>query len=413
MVISFISTRVKQLSSRLVVCSILAAASLVSGACKSGYPVSAKQGGAGEAIPPREVKVARVAEMPMERAVTVSGALAAMDEATLAVKVPGRVRSITIDLGSVVRQGQLIASLEPKDYELRLQQAEAALAQARARIGLGPGGNSEQIDPEQTGTVRQARAMLDEAQLKRDRSSKLLQQGVISRAELDAVEAEYKVALSRLQDAVEEIRNRQAVVMQRVSEVEIARKQLADTNVYAAFDGVVQEKHVSFGEYLAGGAPVATIVRMNPLRLRAEVPERESRNVRVGMQVRVTVEGDSSVHTGRIARLSPSIGSENRMLIVEAEVINSGLLRPGSFARANIVTDSSSLTAAVPANSIVTFAGIEKVLIVQDGKAVEKPITTGRRTAEWVEVLSGVNVGDTLVVDPGNLQSGQAVQVSE
>ncbi len=397
----------------MVICSVLMAAGLLSAACKSGYPVSAKQGGPGEAIPPREVKVARVAEMPMERAVTVSGALAALDEATLAVKVPGRVRSITIDLGSVVRQGQLIASLEPKDYELRLQQAEAALAQARARIGLGPGGNSEQIDPEQTGTVRQARAMLDEVQLKRDRSTKLLQQGVISRAELDAVEAEYKVALSRLQDAVEEIRNRQAVVMQRVSEVEIARKQLADTNVYAAFDGVVQEKHVSFGEYLAGGAPVATIVRMNPLRLRAEVPERESRNVRVGMQVRVTVEGDSNVHSGRIARLSPSIGSENRMLIVEAEVINSGLLRPGSFARANIVTDSSSLTVAVPANSIVTFAGIEKVLTVQDGKAVEKLITTGRRTAEWVEILSGVNVGDAVVVDPGNLQSGQAVQVSE
>jgi multidrug efflux pump subunit AcrA (membrane-fusion protein) len=71
------------------------------------------------------------------------------------------------------------------------------------------------------------------------------------------------------------------------------------------------------------------------------------------------------------------------------------------------------MTVTVPTNAIVTFAGIEKVILVQNGKAVEKPITTGRRNNEWTEIVAGLNVGDQVVVDPGNLQSGQAVQVVE
>ena len=76
-----------------------------------------------------------VAEKPMERSTVALGSLAAFDQATVSVKVPGRLRSISVDLGSVVQQGQLIAQIDPQDYQLRVQQAEAALAQARARLG--------------------------------------------------------------------------------------------------------------------------------------------------------------------------------------------------------------------------------------------------------------------------------------
>jgi RND family efflux transporter MFP subunit len=407
----FASLAVRGTLRRLAACALVAGAALFLSACKSGYPVSARQGG--ETKEAREIRIARVTEMPFERAVTVTGTLAAFDKATISAKVAGRVRVINVDLGSVVRQGQAIAELETRDAQLRLQQAEAALAQARARLGLAPDGSDDSVDLEQTATVRQARAVLEEASLKRDRAIRLLQQGIVSRAELDAAEAEFKIAQSRHQDAVEEIRNRQAVLVQRRSEVEIARQQLTDMSIRAPFEGVVEERIANRGEYLAVGSPIATIVRMNPLRLRAEVPERESRSVRAGQQVRVTVEGETDVHTGRIARLSPSISAQNRVLIIEAEVINNGRLRPGAFARADIVADSSSLALAVPTNSIVTFAGIDKVISVQDGKAVEKPVALGRRTAEWTEILSGVKAGDVVVIEPGNLQSGQPVSVGE
>ena len=127
----------------------------------------------------------------------------------------------------------------------------------------------------------------------------------------------------------------------------------------------------------------------------------------------VRVEGGAHDYEGRIRRLSPTISEQNRVLIVEAEIANPGGLRPGGFARAEIVTNSGDVAVTVPANAVVTFAGIEKVITVENGKAKEKPITTGRHAETWTEILSGVGVGESVVLDPGNLQSGQPVNVVE
>jgi RND family efflux transporter MFP subunit len=384
-------------------------------ACKSDYPSGARQGrgGGGDSKEARQVKTVAVVETPFGETVTANGTLAAFDQTTVSVKVPGRLRAISVDLGTVVSRGQVIAQVEPEDYKLRVQQAEASLSQARARLGLDPDGTDDKVDPDKTATVRQARAVLDEARFNRDRAAKLVEQGIIAKADFDTANAAFKVAEGRYQDAYEEIRNRQGVLAQRRSELALARQQLKDTAVYAPLDGIVQEKRTSAGEYLAAGAPVVNIVRMDPLRLRAEIPERESRNVQAGQSVRVTVEGDPNVYVGQIRRLSPVITEQNRMLVVEADVRNNGRLRPGSFARAEIVTNDAKMAITVPNNAIVTFAGIEKVLVVQNGKALEKPITTGRRSGEWTEIVAGVNLGEKVIVDPGNLQSGQAVAVVE
>lgn len=383
----------------------------VFGACKSDYQGSARQNGPGESTATRKVKTARVEETPFGETVTANGTLAAFDQSTAGVKVAGRLSSISVDLGSVVRRGQMIAQIEPNDYKLRVQQSEAALSQARARLGLSPDGTDDRVSAEQTGTVRQAKAQLDEARLNRERTVRLVEQGVVAKADFDAADATFKVAQSRYQDALEEIRNRQALLAQRRSELALARQQLADTAVYAPLDGIVQLKRASVGEYLAAGAPVVDIVRMNPLRLRAEVPERDAATVRFGQNVRVSIEGDGKIYLGQIKRLSPVITQQNRMLMVEADVQNDGNLRPGSFAKAEIVTNDAKMAVTVPSNAIVTFAGIEKVIVVQNGKALEKPITTGKRSGDWTEILAGVNVGDQVIVDPGNLQSGMAVEV--
>lgn len=392
---------------------LLAALFLTS--CKSDYQASTRQGQGrgGDGRAPRQVKTVAVAETPFSESVTANGTLAAYDQTTVSVKVPGRVRTISVDLGSVVARGQTIAQLDAEDYRLRVQQSEASLAQARARLGLAPDGTDDRVDPERTATVRQARAMLDEARHNRDRAARLVEQGVIAKAEFDAATATFKVAEGRYQDAYEEIRNRQGVLAQRRSELALARQQLKDTGVVAPIDGIVQEKLTSVGEYLAAGAPVVNVVRMDPLRLRAEIPERDSHSVRTGQDVRVSVEGDTNVYTGKIMRLSPVIAEQNRMLVVEADVRNNGKLRPGSFAHAEIVTNDAKMAVTVPNNTIVTFAGIEKVIVVQSGKALEKPITTGRRNAEFTEIVAGISVGERVIVDPGNLQSGQAVEVIE
>src|ERR1044072_1725625 len=315
------STRVK-----LFLC-VLAALALAS--CKSDYQASQRQG-ARTADPKgaaRQVKTVAVAETPFGEIVNANGTLAAFDQTTVSVKVPGRLGSISVDLGSVVHKGQVIAQISPEDYSLRVQQADAALAQARARLGLSPQGSEDAIDPEKPPVIRQARAVYDEARFNRDRAAKLVEQGVIAKAEFDSVNSAFKVAEGRYQDAYEEVRNRQGVLAQRKSELALAQQQLKDTSVVAPLDGVVQEKRASVGEYLAAGAPVVNVVRMDPLRLRAEIPERESRTVHAGQDVRVTVEGDANVYLGKIMRLSPVIAEQNRVPMVEADVRNNGTAR--------------------------------------------------------------------------------------
>jgi RND family efflux transporter MFP subunit len=164
---------------------------------------------------------------------------------------------------------------------------------------------------------------------------------------------------------------------------------------------------------LPAGAPVATLVRTHPLRLRLAVPEREARFVRVGQTVDLTVEGDPGKYQGRVARLSPAIAESNRTLMIEAEVPNDqGALRPGAFAKAQIVIEAGQRIVTVPLDSIITFAGIEKVLLVTEGKVVEKRVRTGRRIGQQVEVTEGVIAGNQVIVQPGNLVAGEPVTVA-
>jgi RND family efflux transporter MFP subunit len=158
---------------------------------------------------------------------------------------------------------------------------------------------------------------------------------------------------------------------------------------------------------------VATIVRLHPLRLRVETPEREAQGIKVGQSVRVLVEGDNQQsYSGRVARLSPAFQELSRTLIIEAEVDNQqGRLRPGSFAKAEIQTSMTSNVVMVPALAVVTFAGIQKVFSVKDNKAVEKTVVVGKRDGDWV-VVEGLDAGAPVVLSPGNLVSGQPVSTS-
>ena len=361
---------------------------------------------------PRRVRLVRVDAGTLARTVTATGTLAAEDQVVLNTKVSGRLAALHVDLGSPVRTGDVLAVLDLTDFRLRVEQARTALAQARARLGVPLDGSGDAIDPERTALVREARAVLQQARLQRDRYQSLERERILSRAELERADADWRVAEARLQEAFEEVRSRIALVAERRTQLALAEQQLADATLRAPFDGVVRERHRSIGGYLEVGAPVATIVRMHPLRLRLAVPEREAGALRVGQPVRLEVEGGATKATGTLRRLSPAIDESTRTLLVEAEVPNAdGALRPGAFARAEIVVDPGEPATLVPAGSVVSFAGIAKVLAVAEGRVIEKRVRTGRRAGDRIEVLDGVRPGDTIVADPGTLTAGQAVVV--
>jgi RND family efflux transporter MFP subunit len=349
----------------------------------------------------------------MERVVAVSGTFAAQEASTLSAKVPGRLQTLSVDLGSVVGRGDLLAQVEPRDYELGLQQAVAALAQARTALGLSPLGDDDRIELEQVSGVKQAKAVLDEATKNRERVKSLSASGISPASEVDTVESAYLVARTRYEGSLEDARGRMATVAQRRAECEMARKRLADATLYAPFDGAVQLRPASIGEYLSEGSPVLQLVKTDPLRLRLRVPERESALVRTGQVVRAFIEGDTNAYAGRIARLSPALDEESRMLLVEADVRAQGSLRPGLFARAQIVVNENEQSLSIPSSAILTFAGIEKVVLALDGKALEKNVVTGRRGPDWVEVVSGLEPGQKVVLTPQGLRTGQPVSISK
>lgn len=381
-------------------------------ACGGGEATPAG-GAAAAASGPRSVQVIEAREARMERTIAVTGTLAAEEQVTVSFKVTGRLESLAVDLGSQVAQGDVIGTLTPTDFLLRVSQSDAALQQARARLGLPAGGSDDGVILEETAVVRQAKAVLDQARLTRDRAQAFLKDGIGSQASFDEADASFKVAEGRYQDAIEEVRNRQALLTQRRTELELARQALTDSTLRAPFAGRVRERHATPGQYLATGSPVVTIVKVNPLRLRLSIPEREAAAVRQGLAVRVMLEGDPTPHAGRVARISPAIEESSRTLSIEAEVANpTGVLRPGAFANAEVVTESTDLAILVPESAIASFAGVDKVFVVAEGKARERRVTLGRRHGGQVEVLTGLKPGEPVVAVPGNLVDGEPVAVA-
>lgn len=373
------------------------------------HPVRPSPGAPREPGAPRAVQTAPVTERRLARTIVALGTLASHEQATLSAKVPGRLESLKVDLGQRVRRGEVLAQIEPRDYQLKVQQAAAALAQARAALGLPLEGENDQFDPETVNAVKEARAVLDEARASLERTQQLLKDKIASAAQLDTAQSGYLVALNRHQDALNSVRQKQALLAQRRVELEIARQQSADTTLIAPFDGGIQDRRADEGEYLTLGAPILTLVRLDPLRLRVEVSERDAPKVRLGQTVRFAVEGEAQPIAGTLQRISPALDPTNRMLVVEADIQNDGRLHPGYFARAEIVITPDAPALTIPTNAVVAFAGLEKVFVVRTNRAAERRVGLGQAGQDWVEVVSGLTPGEQVILHPGNLQSGAPV----
>lgn len=392
-------------------CFLVAASSFFLLGC--GGKSAANTGPSQKTTPPKRVAVVPVRQLETEETIYVTGSLAARDRAVLSAKTPGRLAELKVDIGSQVKKGDLLAQIETSEYLLKVKQAEAALAQARARLGLSLTGEDDEAKPENSSLVKEAEAVLKEAQRNRDRISALREQGVIPQAELDTVEAAFQVASNRFDEALYESRNRLAVLKERRAELELAGQELKDASIFAPFDGVIERRQASLGEFLKEAAPILTLVRVDPVRMRVEAPEKDAPRIMPGQKVYLQLENDSNVFTSEISRLSPVITEDNRMLIAEADFANpDGRLRPGAFVKARIVVNPRRPGLFVPSSSIVTFAGIQKVFAVKEGKATELEVETGVAREGLVEIAKGLKQGDTVISDPAGLRSGQLVEIS-
>ena len=397
---------------------------LLLSACSGGEQALARAAKA-----PREVALHLVGTADLPRVVGVTGTLAAQEELVLGLQVGGRLQQLPVDLGDRVEAGALLAALDPRDFELELQRATAALATAFAKLGRADSDELVKVDLETLAPVKEAQAVLQEAQLQRERVVTMVQEQLSPPAELDSADAALAVAQSRLQRARDEARTQVAEVLQRRIELQQAEKRLADASLRAPWPGRVAARHASAGQVLAAGAPVLTLLRTDPLRLRLPVPERLASAVAVGQRVDFTVDGDAGrqpggeaqqglgAQHGTVVRLGANVDRGNGTVMVEAAVENAGgVLLPGGFCRASIVVAKAEPVLVVPKSAVVAFAGVERVFTVEQGKdGAQKAkgliVDLGRSAGDQVEVLRGLASGTRIVRDAAGLTPEQAVKV--
>ena len=363
---------------------------------------------------PLAVKTSLIVERTIERYVEVVGSLKADQEVVVSSEAKGIVEELPVDLGSVVRRGQLLARLSQRESKLRVDQAQAALEQARARVGLRNGSGS--LEAEQNSEVRQAKASLDEARLRFDRAKTLIKNGDIAQERFDEAEINYRSAEARYQAAQDSFHNQTALIEQRAAELQLTRKQLQDTVIVAPIDGTVSARHVTRGEYIKAETRIVTLVKSNPLRLQAVVPEVAVASVRLNQTVTLAVDAyPGKTFSGVISRISPALDEKARTLTLEATVPNGkGELKPGLFASVRLLVAKESPALMVPSSSLLAFAGLTKVYVVDGNRVVERVVKTGLRESGYVEILEGAKAGERVAVENlGKLSNGAVVKGKE
>jgi RND family efflux transporter MFP subunit len=352
-------------------------------------------------------RVVQARQQPWPTKVRVQGTLVGDEEAVVGAKVVGRVKEVLVDRGTPVKEGHVLARLEPEEFDLRVRQAEAQVAQIRAKLGLRPDEPEEKLDRMKAPTVVQERALVEECRFHHDRARTLLAQQAVAIEELQKHEVALRVAEARFAAALNTVDEQIALLGLRKAELALARQHQADAVITAPFQGVVQERHVSRGVFLEPGHSVVTVVRTHPLRFRAGVPEREAFHVRESEEIVIHSEGQAEPTVATISRVSPSLDLASRSLMIEADVANAdGRLRAGLFAQADIVVAPEATALAVPAAAVTEFAGIEKVWLVRDGQTTEHRVWTGRRERGFVEILKGLRAGNRVLADAAKGRAG-------
>jgi len=346
-----------------------------------------------------EVTVAQVETRLLERTISLTGSLHPDERIDLSAEVAGRLLRVHVDFGQTVRQGQLVAELDTREQTLQLERARASVAQALARIGL----TWDQIDsrPDSTPAIRQAQAQMEDARSKFESAARLVQTGDISRERYTELEKTFRARQEALEAARDDLRTQLAAIRGWRAEMALIEKRIADARVVAPFDGAVSARMASPGQYLKENTPIVTIVKTNPLRLRAEVPESVVASVRVGTELTFTTDALPDQRFRAVVReLNPSLEARSRSLTAEARLRESDpRLRPGMFVQAQVTTDQVS-SFVVPKTALYQVAGLAKVFSIRDGQVVEH------------KVLSMRPLGDAVALEASGLRDGDQVATS-
>jgi RND family efflux transporter MFP subunit len=308
------------------------------------------------------------------------GTTQAFTDAPIFARTSGYVKGWYFDIGARVKQGQLLAEIESPEVDQQLQQARADLETAQAN--------------------------LRQAQITADRWLALLQSDSVSKQETDQAVS----ALSAMKATVDS----NAANVRRLEQLQGFEK------IYAPFDGVITARNVDIGFLINAGASTVAqelfhLAAIHTLRVFVAVPEVYSRAARPGSAATLTLEEfpGRSFH-GTLVRNANAIDLASRTLLVEVDVDNpGGELLPGAYVFVHLKLPKEIASVTLPANTLLFRAEGLRVAVIQDGRAQLVPVTIGRDYGETVEILSGLQPTDQVIVAPSDsLTSGTRVRIA-
>ncbi len=390
-------------------------------------------------LPPTVVTIDTVKAMSAKRTISVVGSLYGKDELGIMPEVEGRLVSLHKDVGDIVRGGELLAVIDEADYQLAVSEAERALEAELSRLGLKslPTGT---FNIEELPTVVRAAAQLRNATARWQRAVNLRAQNASSVEELQAAETERDFAAADHRQSQLNAEAVLAAARHRAAMLQTALKRLQDTRVCAPLVAsepsadtsqssaspsevqyVVVRREVSPGQMVYSTPGMSTtlyeLAVINPLELRAAVPEQYLAKIKVGQAVELLVDAyPQETFHGQISRIRPAVDRASRTFEIEAAVPNADRrLATGSFVKAQVVIGQDDNALGVPEAAIVSFAGVTKVYVYQDGRVHEVPVKVrGDLNAAseevWVEVEGQLEVGQQ-VVTSGQTRLAEGAEV--
>lgn len=362
-------------SSSTIAAIVLVGAALATAACKGGAAAEADSSGA-ETTTIGVENIAIVTSGLLQSGPTVSGSLTPEREAAVRAQVGGSILQTLVDQGQAVRRGQTLARIEAGGLQ------DVYLS---ARAGVTAASNNADI-----------------ARRELERSEKLLVAGAIAERDIEQARRSAIAANAALADA----RARLAT----------AQKQVGNTVITAPISGIVSERPVSAGDVVQPGALLFTVVDPSSMRLEGSVPAEQLAQVRLGAPVTFTVNGyPGRSFTGKVTRVNPTADPATRQVRIVISIPNAeGRLVGGLFANGRLSSESHT-GMLVPATAVDSRSNVPAVFRIRGGKVERVPVQLGLRddAAERVEIASGVQVGDTLLLGAAQgLTAGTVVRVS-
>ena len=358
----------------------------------------------------KPVTLETVKEETVKRAVDLVGTLAAVDQVTISSEADGKVSRILADLGDRVKAGQPLILVDREKQQYNFDQQRATLEKSLAQLGASD--PQHLPEPEKTPDVQKAAADLAQAKQAHDRASQLFKRTLIPQQTLDDAATTLQSKQASYDLSLQNAKNLRASIQASEASMKLADRQLRDTEIRAPFDGYVEKRLVNLGELVKTQTPVMAIVRVDPLKVIAEIPEKMAPWIKDGQPVQLKVDAyPDRAFTGKVSRISPAVNTATRAFPFEALVPNQeAVLKPGTFARVHIESDKTDTVLTLPYSAMQYRYGVNRVFVVDGDKLSVRELKVGDRLGERIEILGGVKSGERVAVtDVDKLADGQRV----